>query len=301
MPIFATGLHLFGRRRWRLRLAHTAATCDKPRALSAFSSIAALLLSVLLLIGGNALVGVTTPLRARIDGFPDLVVGLLGSVRASPPTFLAPLGTGSFPEGRGGTRLFRAEPFGEQRNCERVQAHAFTLGPLGELPVQRFGRAQLPFSAVRLGGLDGRRRDRTAGVGHRRNPARLGVLTVGDGFLDRLPIGHAAGQIREFNEIPAAFVIAQGAHSESIVAHSSLALTASISATKRRMYTGLIARRAGTESASANRGCSNARLSHVHSERRGDCFKAPDPPVARIRSHCFERLVGPRHACRPLK
>ena len=33
-----------------------------------------------MLIGGNALVGVTTPLRARIDGFPDLVVGLLGSV-----------------------------------------------------------------------------------------------------------------------------------------------------------------------------------------------------------------------------
>ena len=44
------------------------------------SSIAALLLSVLLLIGGNALVGVTTPLRARLEGFPDLTVGLLGSV-----------------------------------------------------------------------------------------------------------------------------------------------------------------------------------------------------------------------------
>ncbi len=80
MPIFAVRLHLFGRRRRRLHLAHATATCDKPRALSAFSSIAALLLSVLLLIGGNALVGVTTPLRARIDGFPDLVVGLLGSV-----------------------------------------------------------------------------------------------------------------------------------------------------------------------------------------------------------------------------
>jgi hypothetical protein len=47
--------------------------------LTAFPSIAALLLSVLLLIGGNALVGVTTPLRASIDGFPDLTVGLLGS------------------------------------------------------------------------------------------------------------------------------------------------------------------------------------------------------------------------------
>jgi len=47
---------------------------------SAFPSIAALLLSVLLLIGGNSLVGVTTPLRARLEGFPDLTVGLLGSV-----------------------------------------------------------------------------------------------------------------------------------------------------------------------------------------------------------------------------
>ncbi len=47
--------------------------------MAAFSSIAALLLSVLLLIGGNALIGVITPLRARIDGFPDLTVGLLGS------------------------------------------------------------------------------------------------------------------------------------------------------------------------------------------------------------------------------
>ncbi len=43
-------------------------------------SIAALLLSVLLLIGGNSLVGVATPLRARIEGFPELTVGLLGSV-----------------------------------------------------------------------------------------------------------------------------------------------------------------------------------------------------------------------------
>jgi MFS family permease len=47
--------------------------------LTAVSSIAALLLSVLLLIGGNALIGVTTPLRARLDGFPDLTIGLLGS------------------------------------------------------------------------------------------------------------------------------------------------------------------------------------------------------------------------------
>ena len=48
--------------------------------MNTFPSIAALLLSVLLLIGGNSLVGVATPLRARIEGFPDLTVGLLGSV-----------------------------------------------------------------------------------------------------------------------------------------------------------------------------------------------------------------------------
>ena len=48
--------------------------------MAAFSSITALLCSVLLLIGGNALVSVTTPLRARIEGFPELTVGLLGSV-----------------------------------------------------------------------------------------------------------------------------------------------------------------------------------------------------------------------------
>ncbi len=47
---------------------------------TAFSSIAALLLSVLMLIGGNSLVGLVTPLRAHIEGFPDLTIGLLGSV-----------------------------------------------------------------------------------------------------------------------------------------------------------------------------------------------------------------------------
>jgi hypothetical protein len=47
---------------------------------AAFSSITALLLSVLMLIGGNSLVGIVTPLRARIEGFRDLTVGLLGSV-----------------------------------------------------------------------------------------------------------------------------------------------------------------------------------------------------------------------------
>jgi hypothetical protein len=46
---------------------------------AALSSITALLLSVLMLIGGNSLVGIATPLRARIEGFPDLTIGLLGS------------------------------------------------------------------------------------------------------------------------------------------------------------------------------------------------------------------------------
>ena len=47
---------------------------------TAFSSIAALLLSVLMLIGGNSLVGIVTPLEPAWRGFPDLTVGLLGSV-----------------------------------------------------------------------------------------------------------------------------------------------------------------------------------------------------------------------------
>ena len=47
--------------------------------MSPLSSIAALLFSVLLLIGGNALVGILTPLRARLEGFPEVTIGLLGS------------------------------------------------------------------------------------------------------------------------------------------------------------------------------------------------------------------------------
>lgn len=43
------------------------------------SSVAALLVSVFLLIAGNSLVGVLIPLRASLDGFPDLTIGLLGS------------------------------------------------------------------------------------------------------------------------------------------------------------------------------------------------------------------------------
>jgi MFS family permease len=44
------------------------------------SSIAAILLSVFLLISGNALIGVLTPLRASLEAFPDFAIGLLGSV-----------------------------------------------------------------------------------------------------------------------------------------------------------------------------------------------------------------------------
>jgi MFS family permease len=44
------------------------------------SSLAALLLSVFLLLAGNNVIGVLTPLRATLDGFSDLTIGLLGSV-----------------------------------------------------------------------------------------------------------------------------------------------------------------------------------------------------------------------------
>ena len=46
---------------------------------AAVSSIAALLSSVLLLIAGNGLVNTLVPLRAKMEGFPDLAIGLLGS------------------------------------------------------------------------------------------------------------------------------------------------------------------------------------------------------------------------------
>lgn len=48
--------------------------------MNALPSIAALLLSVLLLIAGNGLIGVLTPLQASLAGFSDLTIGLLGSV-----------------------------------------------------------------------------------------------------------------------------------------------------------------------------------------------------------------------------
>ena len=48
--------------------------------MNALSSLAALLISVLLLIAGNAMIGVLTPLRASLIGFSDLNIGLLGSV-----------------------------------------------------------------------------------------------------------------------------------------------------------------------------------------------------------------------------
>ncbi|MGA2045727.1 MAG: MFS transporter [Roseiarcus sp.] len=44
-----------------------------------YSAIAALLASVFLLIAGNALAGLIVPLRAKIEGFPELAIGLLGS------------------------------------------------------------------------------------------------------------------------------------------------------------------------------------------------------------------------------
>jgi MFS family permease len=44
------------------------------------SALAALLFSVFLLISGNSLIGVLTPLRASLEGFPDFAIGLLGSV-----------------------------------------------------------------------------------------------------------------------------------------------------------------------------------------------------------------------------
>jgi MFS family permease len=50
---------------------------DSP--LKILSAIAAILASVFLLIAGNSLVGVLTPLRASLDGFADLTIGLLGS------------------------------------------------------------------------------------------------------------------------------------------------------------------------------------------------------------------------------
>lgn len=46
---------------------------------AAVSSIAALLSSVLVLIAGNGLVNTLVPLRAKMEGFPDLAIGLLGS------------------------------------------------------------------------------------------------------------------------------------------------------------------------------------------------------------------------------
>ena len=47
--------------------------------MNALSSLAALLLSTLLLIAGNSLIGVLAPLRAQLAGFGDLTIGLLGS------------------------------------------------------------------------------------------------------------------------------------------------------------------------------------------------------------------------------
>jgi MFS family permease len=47
--------------------------------LKTFSAIVAMLASVFLLIAGNAVAGLIVPLRAKIEGFPELAIGLLGS------------------------------------------------------------------------------------------------------------------------------------------------------------------------------------------------------------------------------
>jgi len=47
--------------------------------LSRLAPIASILIAVLLLISGNALIAVVAPVRASLDGFGDLTVGLLGS------------------------------------------------------------------------------------------------------------------------------------------------------------------------------------------------------------------------------
>ena len=88
MPFFETAPHFIERERafpdrpalYGVRPSAESLSRRHFPVTAAFSSIAALLLSVLMLIGGNSLVGVITPLRARIEGFPDLTVGLLGSV-----------------------------------------------------------------------------------------------------------------------------------------------------------------------------------------------------------------------------
>ena len=46
----------------------------------AYSSIAALLVSVFLLIAGNGLISTLVPLRATLDGFPPIAIGIMGSV-----------------------------------------------------------------------------------------------------------------------------------------------------------------------------------------------------------------------------
>src|SRR5277367_2812469 len=51
--------------------------CDSP--VQTLYPIAALLLSVFLLVAGNSLIGVVAPVRADLAGFGDLAIGLLGS------------------------------------------------------------------------------------------------------------------------------------------------------------------------------------------------------------------------------
>jgi MFS family permease len=53
---------------------------DKSAPVSTFSSLIALLISVFVLITGNGLVNTLVPTRAKLEGFPDLAIGLIGSV-----------------------------------------------------------------------------------------------------------------------------------------------------------------------------------------------------------------------------
>jgi predicted MFS family arabinose efflux permease len=63
--------------RTSVRACPTPCHSDSP--LQTLYPIAALLLSVFLLIAGNSLIGVVAPVRADLAGFGDLTIGLLGS------------------------------------------------------------------------------------------------------------------------------------------------------------------------------------------------------------------------------
>ena len=70
---------------------------------------------------------------------------------------------------------------------------------LGESAMQRFRRAELPLAAIAFDRFDRRRRDRPTGLPHSGDPAAFGILAVGNSFLDRLAVRHAARQIGKFD------------------------------------------------------------------------------------------------------